>query len=321
MVTGAGSGIGRALVLDLARRGCKVAACDIQSDAVEETVAQAGGERGDQVRGYVFDVSDRDAFFRHAELIKSDFGQPANLIVNNAGVGLGASVREMRWEDFEWLMGINFWGVCYGTQAFLPQLIDSGDGHVVNVSSIYGMISGPLTSAYNAAKFGVRGYTESLRIEMRAERQPVAVSCVHPGGIRTNIAKSSRLTTNAGLDQADFSKWFERITLTSPEKAAAIIIDGIRRNRPRILVGPDARVIDLMQRTLGIRYQWVAGVLLNPLMYGKSNNAAATPPAPPASTPAAAAKPAAKAKVPRKRTTKTAKSAADRVTAASESVT
>lgn len=318
VVTGAGSGIGRALVLNLARQGCKVAACDIQAAAVEETVALAGGGRDDRVRAYVFDVSDREAFFRHADLIKSDFGQPANLIINNAGVGLGASVREMRWEDFEWLMGINFWGVCYGTQAFLPQLIESGDGHVVNVSSIYGMVSGPLTSAYNAAKFGVRGYTEALRIEMRAERLPVEVSCVHPGGIRTNIAKTSRLTTTAGLDQADFSKWFERITLTSPDKAAAIIVDGIRHNRPRILVGPDAHVIDLMQRTLGIRYQRVVGLLLNPLMYGKSGKAAAAPPpTAPAEAPPASAEPAAKAA--RKRAVKDAKPVADSVEVEPES--
>jgi NAD(P)-dependent dehydrogenase (short-subunit alcohol dehydrogenase family) len=330
VVTGAGSGIGRALVLDLARQGCKVAACDIQQEAVEETVALAGGGRDDRgddqgddrVRAYVFDVSDREAFFGHADMIKSDFGQPANLIVNNAGVGLGASVREMRWEDFEWLMGINFWGVCYGTRAFLPQLIESGDGHVVNVSSIYGMISGPLTSAYNAAKFGVRGYTEALRIEMRAEGLPVAVSCVHPGGIRTNIAKSSRLATNAGLDQADFAKWFERITLTTPDKAAAIIVDGIRRNRPRILVGPDAHVIDLMQRTLGIRYQWVAGALLNPLMYGKSRKttaaSTAASPTSEAAPPPAAAKPVAKAKAPRKRAAKAAKPTAGSVEAEPE---
>jgi NAD(P)-dependent dehydrogenase (short-subunit alcohol dehydrogenase family) len=295
VVTGAGSGIGRALVINLVRQGCEVAACDVQQKAVEETVALAGGGH-DQLRAYTFDVADREAFFRHADLIKADFGRPANLIINNAGVGLGASVREMRWEDFEWLMGINFWGVCYGTQAFLPQLIESGDGHVVNVSSIYGMISGPLTSAYNAAKFAVRGYTESLRIEMRAEGLPVEVSCVHPGGIRTNIAKNSRLATKAGLAQADFAKLFERITLTSPDKAAAIIIDGIRHNRPRILVGPDAHVIDLMQRTLGIRYQWVTGLLLNPLMYGKSDKASTAPPStaagPVAAQDASAAKPA-----------------------------
>ncbi|WP_370305080.1 SDR family NAD(P)-dependent oxidoreductase [Sinimarinibacterium flocculans] len=308
VVTGAGSGIGRALVLNLARQGCKVAACDIQSQAVKETVGLAGGGR--EVRAYIFDVADREAFFRHAEVIKSDFGQPANLIINNAGVGLGASVREMRWEDFEWLMGINFWGVCYGTQAFLPQLIESGDGHVVNVSSIYGMISGPLTSAYNAAKFGVRGYTESLRIEMRAEGLPVEVSCVHPGGIRTNIAKTSRLATSAGLAQADFSKWFERITLTSPDKAAAIIIDGIRHNRPRILVGPDAHTIDLMQRTLGIRYQWVAGALLNPLMYGKSRKVATAAPPPAQAAPPVSAEPATKAA--RRREVKAAKAVAGR---------
>lgn len=317
VVTGAGSGIGRALAISLARQGCEVAACDIQAEAVKETVALAAGAR-DQLRAYTFDVADREAFFRHADLVRSDFGRPANLIINNAGVGLGASVREMRWEDFEWLMGINFWGVCYGTQAFLPQLIESGDGHVVNVSSIYGMISGPLTSAYNAAKFGVRGYTESLRIEMRAERLPVEVSCVHPGGIRTNIAKTSRLTTTAGLDQADFSKWFERITLTSPDKAAAIILDGILHNRPRILVGPDAHVIDLMQRTLGIRYQWVAGVLLNPLMYGKSGKTAAASPPPASAEPSAFAEPAAKAAA-RRRAVKAAKAVPDSAEAEPES--
>lgn len=278
VVTGAGSGIGRALAINLVRQGCEVAACDIQTEALEETVALAGG-RLDRVKGYTFDVADRKAFFRHADLIKADFGRPANIIINNAGVGLGASVREMRWEDFEWLMGINFWGVCYGTQAFLPQLIESGDGHVVNVSSIFGMISGPLTSAYNAAKFGVRGYTESLRIEMRAERLPVEVSCVHPGGIRTNIAKSSRIASTTGLTQADFGKWFERIALTSPSRAAAIVIDGVSQNRPRILVGPDAHVIDLAQRALGIRYQWIAGMLLNPLMYGKSEKVPTPSPA------------------------------------------
>lgn len=288
VVTGAGSGIGRALVLDLIRRGCDVAACDVQQDALEETVALAAGSG--EARAYCFDVADRDAFYQHADRIRGDFGQPANLIINNAGVGLGARVREMRWEDFEWLMGINFWGVCYGTQAFLPQLIESGDGHVVNVSSIYGMISGPLTSAYNAAKFAVRGYTESLRIEMLAEKLPVQVSCVHPGGIRTNIAKSSRLDAGAGMDRAEFDKWFSRITLTSPEKAAAIIINGIRHNRPRILVGPDAHLIDAMQRTLGIRYQWLAGALLNPLMFGKSSAPQSRPVA--AAQPSAAATPA-----------------------------
>lgn len=317
VVTGAGSGIGRALAISLARQGCEVAACDIQAEAVKETVALAAGAR-DQLRAYTFDVADREAFFRHADLVRSDFGRPANLIINNAGVGLGASVREMRWEDFEWLMGINFWGVCYGTRAFLPQLIESGDGHVVNVSSIYGMISGPLTSAYNAAKFGVRGYTESLRIEMRAEGLPVGVSCVHPGGIRTNIAKTSRLATSAGLDQADFSKWFERITLTSPDKAAAIILDGILHNRPRILVGPDAHVIDLMQRTLGIRYQWVAGVLLNPLMYGKSGKTAAASPPPASAEPSAFAEPAAKAAA-RRRAVKAAKAVPDSAEAEPES--
>lgn len=267
-VTGAGSGIGRAVAIDLARRGCRVAASDIQADAVAETVRLIKSANGD-AKAYSFDVADREAFYKHAAAVKKDFKAPANLVINNAGVGLAASVQEMKWEDFEWLMGINFWGVCYGTQAFLPQLIESRDGHVVNVSSMYGMISGPLTSAYNAAKFGVRGYTEALRIEMKAARLPVEVSCVHPGGIRTNIAKTSRLATaSANADRAKFEKWFARMTLTTPEKAAQIIIRGILGNRPRILVGPDAHVIDVVQRTVGIRYQWLAQTLLNPLMAG-----------------------------------------------------
>lgn len=267
-VTGAGSGIGRSVALDLARRGCRVAASDIQEAAVAETVREIKAAKG-EARAYSFDVADREAFYKHAAAVKKDFKAPANLIINNAGVGLAASVQEMKWDDFEWLMGINFWGVCYGTQAFLPQLIESRDGHVVNVSSMYGMISGPLTSAYNAAKFGVRGYTEALRIEMKAGRVPVEVSCVHPGGIRTNIAKTSRLATASGdSDRANFEKWFARMTLTTSEKAANIIVSGILHNRPRILVGPDAHVIDIVQRTIGIRYQWLAQTLLNPLMAG-----------------------------------------------------
>ncbi len=266
VVTGAGSGIGRALALNLAQRGCRVAASDINREAAAETVRgikAAGGE----ARAYSLDVADREAVYGHATAVRKDFKSPANLVINNAGVGLAATVREMKWDDFEWLMGINFWGVCYGTQAFLPQLIESGDGHVVNVSSVYGMISGPLTSAYNAAKFGVRGYTESLRIEMKAARLPVQVSCVHPGGIRTNIAKTSRLAMpGADADRARFEKWFSRLTLTSPEKAARIIVSGVLANRPRILVGPDAKAIDLLQRLLGIRYQWLAGTLLSPMM-------------------------------------------------------
>lgn len=267
-VTGAGSGIGRSVALDLARRGCRVAASDIQDAAVAETVREIKAANG-EARAYSFDVADREAFYKHAAAVKKDFKAPTNLIINNAGVGLAASVQEMKWDDFEWLMGINFWGVCYGTQAFLPQLIESRDGHVVNVSSVYGMISGPLTSAYNAAKFGVRGYTEALRIEMKAGRVPVEVSCVHPGGIRTNIAKTSRVATASGdSDRANFEKWFARMTLTTPEKAANIIVSGILHNRPRILVGPDAHVIDIVQRAIGIRYQWLAQTLLNPLMAG-----------------------------------------------------
>jgi short-subunit dehydrogenase len=156
-------------------------------------------------------------------------------------------------EDFSWMMNINFWGVAHGTRAFLPHLIESGDGHVVNVSSVFGMIGVPKQSAYNAAKFAVRGFTESLRQEMKLEKQPVAVSCVHPGGIRTNIARSARMGKSENADAQ--REGFDKIAMTSPEKAAEIIVKGILRDESRILVGPDAWGIDMLNRVLGSKYQ------------------------------------------------------------------
>ncbi|MEH6561284.1 MAG: SDR family oxidoreductase, partial [Marinobacter sp.] len=179
VVTGAGSGIGRALAKALAMRGCRLALSDVNEEGLAETAAAI---EGSEVRTYRLDVGDRDAIYAHAAEVAKDFGQ-VNIIINNAGVALSASVREMTDADFEWIMNIDFWGVAHGTRAFLPHLIASGDGHVVNISSVFGLIGVPTQSAYNAAKFAVRGFTESLRQEMKLEKQPVAVSCVHPGGI------------------------------------------------------------------------------------------------------------------------------------------
>lgn len=262
VITGAGSGIGRALALELASRGARLAISDINQDSVGET-AEAARARGVEVEPYELDVSSREAVFGHAAAVRERFGT-VNLVINNAGVAVSKNLLDMPLEDFEWLMGINFWGVVYGTKAFLPELIASGDGHLVNISSVFGIVAVPTQSAYNAAKFGVRGFTEAVRQELLIAGHPVKVSCVHPGGVKTNIARSAR-SDNESPDE--LAQRFDRIAFTSPERAAEIILEGVRRNRGRIFVGRDARVLDLMQRTLGVGYQQLvyrATARLNP---------------------------------------------------------
>lgn len=260
VITGAGSGIGRALALELAGRGARLAVSDVNAVAVADTAASCE-KLGVQAKGYVLDVADREAVHAHADEVVADFGQ-VNLVVNNAGVAVMATVEEMTYEDFDWIMGINFWGVIHGTKAFLPHLIASGEGHLVNVSSVFGLVGVPTQSAYNATKFAVRGFTEALRQEMQIAKRPVGVSCVHPGGIRTNIARDAR---SAG-DIPDEKKAsdFAKIARTSPENAAKTILRGVERDRARILIGADAHVIDAAPRVLGSTYQTlnVAGTKL-----------------------------------------------------------
>jgi NAD(P)-dependent dehydrogenase (short-subunit alcohol dehydrogenase family) len=251
VITGAGSGIGRALALELAGRGARLALSDVNAVAVADTAASCE-KLGVQSKGYVLDVADRGAVHAHAAEVVADFDK-VNLVVNNAGVAVMATVEEMTYEDFDWIMGINFWGVIHGTKAFLPHLIASGEGHLVNVSSVFGLVGVPTQSAYNATKFAVRGFTEALRQEMLIEKRPVGVSCVHPGGIRTNIARDAR---SAG-DIPDEKKAsdFAKIARTSPEDAARTILRGVERNRARILIGADAHAIDAAPRVLGSSYQ------------------------------------------------------------------
>lgn len=250
VITGAGSGIGRALALVLADEGCELALSDVNAKGLAETVEACKG-KGANARSYTVDVGSKDSLYAHAADVIRDFGR-ANLIINNAGVALSASITETTDEDLEWLMNIDFWGVVHGTRAFLPHLIASGDGHVVNISSLFGLIAVPKQSAYNAAKFAVRGYTEALRQEMILENQPVQVSCVHPGGIRTNIANAARMGKSE--NKAGQAAAFDKLAMTTPEQAARIIVNGIKRNEARILVGPDAKLIDGMQRVLGSYY-------------------------------------------------------------------
>ncbi len=257
-VTGAGSGLGRALALALAREGATVAISDADDAGLADTARMVDGIRPGCSAARV-DVADRAAVFAWADACRLRHGA-VNLVINNAGVALAASAEQVRTEDFEWIMGINFWGVVHGTQAFLPHLRASGDGHVVNVSSIFGMVAMPTQAAYNASKFAVRGYTEALRMEMETEGAPVGVTCVHPGGIATNIARAQRvddrLQAITGQDPDTFRREANRlIQTTTPEPAARRILDGVRRNASRVLVGPDAKALDIMQRVLGAGYQ------------------------------------------------------------------
>ncbi|MBV9486164.1 MAG: SDR family NAD(P)-dependent oxidoreductase [Frankiaceae bacterium] len=254
VITGAGSGIGRALALDLAGRGAQLAISDINLVNVEET-AKLCEKVGATAHAYELDVAKREAMVAHAEQVVADFGA-VNLVVNNAGVGLMANVVDMSWEDFDWLMGINFWGVIHGTKAFLPHLIASGDGHLVNISSVFGFVGVPSQSAYNAAKFGVRGFTEALRQEMLIAGHPVAVSCVHPGGIRTNIARDARSAIpETEAEREEQAERFAKAARTTPEQAAATILRGVDRKKARILIGPDAYLFDAVPRILGAGYQ------------------------------------------------------------------
>jgi NAD(P)-dependent dehydrogenase (short-subunit alcohol dehydrogenase family) len=256
-ITGAGSGIGRALAIELARRGTHLALSDVDTTGLAETVSACEG-RGVKVSSSQIDVADRDAVFAWADKVVEDHGR-VNLVFNNAGVALGAPIESMEIADLEWLMGVNFWGVVHGTQAFLPHLKAAGDGHVINISSVFGLISIPTQSAYNAAKFGVRGFTDALRMELEVADCGVSCTTIHPGGVRTNIARRARvdpeLAGRAG--PGGIGAEFDRIARTTPDKAAQQVLKAVERNRRRALIGPDAKVIDVISRLPAGLYQRV----------------------------------------------------------------
>ena len=209
---------------------------------------------GARVRGDLVDVAERERVEEYARDVVADLGR-VNLVFNNAGIAYSGTVEEMSYKDVEKIMDVDFWGVVHGTKAFLPHLVESGDGHVVNISSIFGMFSMPSQSAYNAAKFAVRGFTESLRQEMALAQRPVKVTCVHPGGIATNIARNADQAE--GRDHDELARSFDKVARTSPEKAAQVILAGVEKGKARVLVGADAHVLDLSVRLLGSRYQSV----------------------------------------------------------------
>ncbi|MFT4121828.1 SDR family NAD(P)-dependent oxidoreductase [Bradyrhizobium sp.] len=250
-ITGAASGIGRALAIELARRGCDLALADRDEAGLGTLAAEigrdiAGGRKVSMHRVDVGQPGDIAQFAREAVAAHPSL----NILVNNAGVALLGQFEEIDQTQMEWLFDINFWGVVHGTRAFLPHLKTRPEAHIVNLSSIFGIIAPPGQSAYAAAKFAVRGFSESVRHELAMARSPVKLSVVHPGGVATSIARSSR--TGSGVtDNARRSQMidrFETAAKTSPTDAALRIIKGIERNEPRILIGNDARFMDLLQR-------------------------------------------------------------------------
>ncbi|EMN5129419.1 SDR family NAD(P)-dependent oxidoreductase [Burkholderia contaminans] len=259
-ITGAGSGMGRSLAVELARRGCEVALSDVNDVGLAGTAA-ACAQHGVRVSTRRLDVADRDAVFAWADFVRAEHGK-VNLIFNNAGVSLAASAETARIADLEWIVGINFWGVVHGTQAFLPHLRASGDGHIVNTSSLFGLVAMPTQSAYNATKFAVRGFTEALRMELELDGAPVSATCVHPGGVATSIVDAGRVDTSihalTGQDEATHRRQANRlINATTADDAARQILAGVERNARRVLVGADARRLDRIARVLGAGYQWL----------------------------------------------------------------
>jgi butyryl-CoA dehydrogenase len=268
-ITGAGSGIGRGLALELAAQGCHLALSDVDDAGLAETVAMVeqiaagrGGVRaGVKVSSARVDVVDREAVEAWAAATVDEFGR-VNLIFNNAGVALSANVSVVTYESFRWLMDINFWGVVHGTLAFLPHLRASGDGHVVNISSVFGLLGIPTQSAYNSAKFAVRGFTDALRTELDIEQCGVSATTIHPGGIRTNIARNARFEFaehEEAVDAEQVAVDFEKLTRTTPEKAARLILGAVRKNKRRALIGPDAHLFDAAARISPRASQWALG--------------------------------------------------------------
>lgn len=259
-ITGAASGMGRSLALALAQRRCGLALSDVNEDGLQQT-ARLCAAYPVKVSTRVLDVSDRAAVFAWAAESAQAHGK-VNLIFNNAGVAHTASAGTATIEDFQWIMGINFWGVVHGTQAFLPYLRAAGEGHVINLSSLFGLMAMPTQGTYNASKFAVRGYTEALRMELELEGDAVSATCVHPGGVATNIVNASRIDPQivaaTGQDAETHRRRANRmINVTTPDAAALQILAGVQRNARRVLVGKDAWFLDKLVRLFGSAYQRV----------------------------------------------------------------
>jgi len=250
LITGAASGIGRALAIELARRGCDLALCDIDEAGLAGTAAVCGGGRS--ISLHRLDVADADAVAALPEVVRRAHPR-LDILVNNAGVALGGTFEQVSDADMHWLFDINFWGVVRMTRAFLPMMRAGEGGRIVNVSSLFGFIAPPGQAAYAASKFAVRAFSESLRHELADTG--VSVSTVHPGGVATAIADNARLP--GSVDEAEVAAErarFARLLRLTPERAATAIADGLARRRPRIVVGRDAKLMAMLERLMPTGY-------------------------------------------------------------------
>ncbi len=255
-ITGAGSGIGRALAMRFAELGCDLALADRDAQALASVQDVIRAKHPVKVTVATLDVSKQADVAAFAKSALADHPK-LNILVNNAGVALLGDHDDVTLADFEWLMAVNFWGVVYGCREFLPQFSALKEAHIVNISSIFGLIGPPGSAAYAASKFAVRGYTESLRHECAERNWPVTVSTVHPGGIKTNIVSNAR-ATNLSNQKGELVDTFARLARSTPEQAAETIVDGILRNQVRILIGGDARLVDRLQRLMPVGYaKWL----------------------------------------------------------------
>lgn len=260
-ITGAGSGIGQALAIALAEQDCSVAIADINQAGLRETVTRLPADA--TVSKHDVDVADREQVEHFATDVAAQHGK-VNLVFNNAGVSVTDTAAHISYEDFEWLMNINFWGVVYGSKAFLPFLEQADEAQIVNTASIFGVISVPTQSAYNASKFAVRGFTYALREELRDSH--IGVSCIQPGGVKTNIIRASRYapTDNVTETKDEFIDRFETVAQLSPEQAAKQILKGVLKNKAQILVGMDAKLLSLLERIFPVSYRRILRTLWRP---------------------------------------------------------
>lgn len=250
VITGAASGIGRALAFGASGQGAKLALCDVDEKGLAETAELTGS--ADVITAKV-DVSQRDQMEAFRDQTVAAYGH-ADLVINNAGVAVAQTFEDVSYEDFEWIMGINFWGMVYGSKAFIPTLKTRPEAALVNISSVFGIISVPTQSTYNASKFAVRGFTEALRHEMDGTN--LHVMCVHPGGIKTNIARAARMYVgpDGSTDHKANADRFDKMARTTPEQAARKIYKDLGKRKGRCLIGTDAKVIDTIARTLPESY-------------------------------------------------------------------
>jgi len=254
VITGAGGGIGRALACALADEGCRLAISDINPDALLKTEALLK-EKQATVYAQVLDVADQKAMEAYPEKVVQHLGG-VDILINNAGVAVVSTVEEHTIEDYQWLMGINFWGMVYGCKFFLPHLKKDSRTFIVNISSIFGLVAMPHLSSYSAAKFAVSGFSDALAHEL--EKTRIRVMTVYPGGVKTGMARNARFrSTPAGKSHEQFSRVFETFSMSTPESTARAIVRGLKKGKRRARIGPDAVMGDILKRILPVGHRWL----------------------------------------------------------------